>query len=757
MIIVWLEEIGSKDIAVVGGKGASLGEMIKEELPVPRGFAVTAQAFRQFIDDTKIADKIFESLKVDVDNSEELKKAEKTAKNLILETKMPQKIEKAILAAYDELCKREGGEVFAAVRSSATAEDLPDASFAGQQDSFLNIRGGEAIVNMVKWCWASLYGARAIFYRVKQGFKHEQVNISVVVQTMVDADRAGVMFTSHPVSGEPLTVIEANWGLGETVVAGSVSPDSYVVDRRTRGIVQRDIGSKKIMHIRDPMTGKTIKTQVTADMAGKAVLRDDEVMKLNELGELVEAHYDCPQDVEWAIKDDKIYMLQSRPVTTIQKKEGPEKTIDEVTIEEVLLEGLGASPGIASGKVKVVTKLDELDKVNEGDILVTPMTTPDMVPAMERVAGIITDEGGLTCHAAIVSRELGTPAVVGTKESTNVLKDEMVVTIDGDKGHVYEGKFDRTVQDEQVATAPLVTTKQVTVTEVKVNISILEAAQRASATGADGVGLLRIEHMILGLNKHPQLYIKEGKSEEYVAQLVRGIQTVADAFYPKPVWVRTLDAPTDEFRSMQGGEDEPKEHNPMLGWRGIRRDIGDVEHFKLELQAFRKLYELGYHNVGIMLPLVQHPMELRRAKEIMIEVGLNLDKIELGIMVETPASALIIDQFIEEGLDFVSFGTNDLTQYTLAVDRNNENVAYLYDERHPAVLKLIEHVILECNKAGVKSSICGQAGSSPEMARKLVELGITSISANIDAVESVRETVARTEKRILLEAARKSL
>ncbi|MCD5409780.1 MAG: phosphoenolpyruvate synthase [Methanocellales archaeon] len=753
MIIVWLEEVGSKDIAVVGGKGASLGEMMKEELPVPGGFAVTAQAFRHFIDDTKIADKIFESLKVDVNNSEELKKAEKTAKNLIIETKMPQKIEKEILAAYDELCKREGGEVFAAVRSSATAEDLPDASFAGQQDSFLNVKGGEAIVNAVKRCWASLYGARAIFYRVKQGFKHEQVNISVIVQTMVDADRAGIMFTSHPMSGEPLTVIEANWGLGETVVAGSVSPDRYVVDRRTKRIVQHDIGSKEIMHIRDTKTGKTIKTQVPADMAGKAVLRDDEVMKLNELGELVETHYDYPQDVEWAIKDDKIYMLQSRPVTTIQKKEEePEKVI-----EEVLLEGLGASPGIASGKVKVVMKLDELDKVNEGDILVTSMTTPDMVPAMERAAGIITDEGGLTCHAAIVSRELGTPAVVGTKESTNVLKDGMVITIDGDKGHVYEGRFDRTVQDEQAATTPMVTTKQVTVTEVKVNISISEAAQRASATGADGVGLLRIEHMILGLNKHPQLYIKEGKSEEYVAQLVKGIQTVADAFYPKPVWVRTLDAPTDEFRSMQGGEDEPKEHNPMLGWRGIRRDLGDVEHFKLELRTFRKLYELGYSNVGIMLPLVQHPMELRRAKEIMIEVGLNLDKIELGIMVETPASALIIDQFIEEGLDFVSFGTNDLTQYTLAVDRNNENVAYLYDEQHPAVLKLIEHVILECNRAGVKSSICGQAGSSPEMARKLVELGITSISANIDAVESVREMVARTEKRILLEAARKSL
>lgn len=750
MEIVWLEEVGSEDIAVVGGKGASLGEMINEELPVPRGFVVTAQAFRQFIDETKIADKIFESLKVDVNNTEELKKAEHTAKKLILDTKMPQEIKRAILAAYDELCKREGGEIFVAVRSSATAEDLPEASFAGQQDSFLNIRGGEAVVNAVKRCWASLYGARAIFYRVKQGFKHEQVNISVIVQTMVDADRAGVMFTSHPMSGEPLTVIEANWGLGETVVAGSVSPDSYVVDMRNGEIVERKIGSKEVMHIRDPNTGETVEKQVPADLVDKAVLRDDEVMKLTELGELVEAHYDCPQDVEWAIKDDKIYMLQSRPITAIQKEEL------EKTTGEVILEGLGASPGTAYGMVKIVMKLDELDKVDEGDILVTTMTTPDMVLAMQRAVGIITDEGGLTCHAAIVSRELGIPAIVGTKKATKVLKDDMMVTVDGEKGHVYEGILERV--EEKPVTAPTITkAKPITVTEVKVNISIPEAAQKAAATGADGVGLLRIEHMILGLNKHPLLYIKEGKSDEYVAQLVKGIQMVADAFYPKSVWVRTLDAPTDEFRSMQGGEDEPKEHNPMLGWRGIRRDLGDVEHFKLELQAFRKLYELGYNNVGIMLPLVQHPMELRRAKEIMIEVGLDLDKTELGIMVETPASALIIDRFIEEGLGFISFGTNDLTQYMLAVDRNNENVAYLYDEQHPAVLRLIEHVIRECNKAGVKSSICGQAGSSPEMARKLVELGITSISANIDAVESVREMVARTEKRILLKAARKSL
>jgi pyruvate,water dikinase len=385
------------------------------------------------------------------------------------------------------------------------------------------------------------------------------------------------------------------------------------------------------------------------------------------------------------------------------------------------------------------------------------MTTPDMVPAMKRAAAIVTDEGGLTCHAAIVSRELGCPAVVGTRKATELLSDGMMITVDGEKGLVFEGKKDvpapAAVRPEK-ATVSFSKSKPITATEVKVNVSIPEATARAVETQADGVGLLRIEHMILGLPKHPKQYIKEGKADEYVNELVSRIQTVVDAFYPKPVWVRTLDAPTDEFRAMEGGEGEPIEPNPMLGFRGIRRDLIDTEHFELEVRAFKELLKRGYNNMGIMIPLVQHPSELRRAKEFMRERGIDFGKTEIGIMVEIPAAALIIDQFIAEGLDFVSFGTNDLTQYTLAVDRNNEHVAHLYNELHPAIMKLIEHVIIECNKAGVKTSICGQAGSNPKVAKRLVELGITSISANIDAVEAVRDMVARTELQLLLKAAR---
>jgi len=750
--VVWLEEVGKEDIAIVGGKGASLGEMLRAELPVPTGFAVTAQAFRRFIDENGIHDELFSSLVVDVDDADILRGAEKKAKQIIMDAKIPQDIEKSIRSKYKELCKREGYEVFVAVRSSATAEDLPDASFAGQQDTFLNMKGEQTVIDAVKKCWASLYGARAIYYRVKQGFDHSKVNLCAVVQIMVDAEKAGVMFSSHPSTGEPLTIIEGSWGLGETVVSGSVSPDYYLVDKNTKTIKERKIATKNVMHTKDPKTGKTMDIPVPADKKNAKVLDDDEILKLVDFGDVLEDLYGIPQDIEWAIKNKEIFILQSRPITTIKKKKDPNEKVATTAI----LEGLGASPGIAYGEAKLVSDASELGKVKDGDILVAVMTTPDMVPAMKRAAAIITDEGGLTCHAAIVARELGCPAVVGTRRATLVLTDGMKITIDGEKGLVFEGKKEvaAPAAAHPEKTMGFARSKPVTATEVKVNVSIPEATARALETQADGVGLLRIEHMILGLPKHPKQYIKEGKADEYVAELVSRIQTVVDAFYPKPVWVRTLDAPTDEFRAMEGGEGEPIEPNPMLGFRGIRRDLIDTEHFELEVKAFKELIKRGYNNMGIMIPLVQHPSELRRAKEFMRERGIDFSKTEIGIMVEIPAAALIIDQFLAEGLDFVSFGTNDLTQYTLAVDRNNEHVAHLYNELHPAIMKLIEHVIIECNKVGVKTSICGQAGSNPKVAKRLVELGITSISANIDAVEAVRDMVARTELQLLLKGAR---
>ncbi|MEM2124086.1 MAG: phosphoenolpyruvate synthase, partial [Methanolinea sp.] len=745
----WLEEIRKEDISAVGGKGASLGEMSAIGLPVPRAFVVTSHAFRQFLIETGLEKTLFQDLEgIDVEDSRQLESAAEKAKRAVLAAKMPAPIREKIKDAYRRM---DNGENVVAVRSSATAEDLPDASFAGQQETYLNIRGEKNLLDAVQRCWASLYGARAIYYRVKHGFDHRSVNIAVVVQQLVNAEKAGVMFTSHPVTGEDISIIEGSWGLGEAVVSGSVSPDKYVYDMRTGRVVDRLIAHKRFQIVPDGSNG-TRTVEVPKDLQDAPLLSDEEVERLARFGKIAENHYGVPQDVEWAIVGKDIFILQSRPITTIRASRGPaEKPAGAAGT--IILKGQGASPGVASGRVVIIHDAKEAGKVREGDILVTRMTNPDMVPAMRRVAAIVTDEGGMTCHAAIVSRELGTPAVVGTKTATQVLRQGQVVTVDGEKGFIYEGEIEVPREKVQVpaggVSAPLITA-----TSVKVNVSMPEAAERAAATGADGVGLLRIEHLILGLNRTPGWFIANGREEEFIEELEKGIKVVLDAFYGKPVWVRTLDAPTDEFRNMAGGENEPHEHNPMLGWRGIRRDLQSPDQFRLQVEAFKRLWAQGYDNLGIMFPMVSHPSEFVRAREMMRAWGVDVEKATLGIMIEIPSSAILIEDFIRAGIRFASFGTNDLVQYTLAIDRNNQNVAWMYDPMHPAVLALIDSAIKCCRKHGVEVSICGQAGSEPRVVRWLVEHGITSVSANIDAIAKIRETVARTEQKIILESAR---
>ncbi|MFC7226017.1 phosphoenolpyruvate synthase [Salinirubellus salinus] len=757
MAVLWLEDIRSEDIDSVGGKGASLGEMTAAGLPVPPAFVVTAGTYRAFIEDTGIDEELFAAVDVDTEDSTALAEAEARAKELILGTETPDELREEILASYEELGGDE--EAFVAVRSSATAEDLPDASFAGQQETFLNVTG-EDLVDRVKRCWASLFTKRAIYYRNEKGFDHEKVDIAVVVQQMVDAEKSGVMFTSHPSTGEARIIIEAAWGLGEAVVSGSVSPDNYVVDRRTGEIIDETTAEKKVMMVRDEESGSTVTLDVPEDRRGERVLTDEEIATLVELGETAEAHYDEPQDVEWALVDGEVFMLQSRPITTISESAGAAASPDgagETSEGGMLLKGLGASPGIASGPVRVVRKLDQLDKVGKGDIIVTEMTTPDMVPAMKRAAGIVTDEGGMTSHAAIVSRELGVPAVVGSGNATELLGDGQVVTIDGDKGSVSEGETKTETADDgdrHEDIRPQNPVKPMTATEVKVNVSIPEAAHRAAQTGADGVGLLRMEHMILSTGQTPEQYVENHGEDAYVDEIVRGVREVADEFYPRPVRVRTLDAPTDEFRQLEGGENEPHEHNPMLGYRGIRRSLDRPDVFAHELEAFRRLFEMGYDNVEVMFPLVNDAEDVIRARNLMEDAGIDPEKRTWGVMVETPASALAIEGMAEAGIDFASFGTNDLTQYTLAVDRNNENVADRFDELHPAVLELIGKVIQTCREHDVNTSICGQAGSKPEMVRFLVNEGISSISANIDAVRDVQHEVKRVEQKLLLDSVR---
>lgn len=765
--VVWAQNIGKDDIPLVGGKGANLGEMISIGLPVPPAFVVSAPAFHAFLQGSGVADKLFSDLgALDVEDPKALRETSERARELILKSKMPPQLDARIREAYRSLAKAENvKEPLVAVRSSATAEDLPEASFAGQQDTYLNIRGEDALLEHVQRCWASLYTPRAVYYRVKHSFPHDKVAIAVVVQVMVDAAKAGVMFTKHPTSGADLSLIEAAWGLGEGVVSGNVTPDNYEVGPDGRVLNVR-ISAKETMYVR----GKNDRTVIEAVPAARKNLRtlsDEELKQLHNLGRTIEKHYGSPQDIEWAIDTNgRLNVLQARPVTTLPGGKGggakaptPQMahTVSQAT-GKTLLTGLGASPGNAVGKVALITNTEELEKCGPGDILVTQMTTPDMVPAMRRAAAIVTDEGGMTCHAAIVSRELGVPAVVGTKKATSLLKDGVVITVDGDKGQVVEGGQKAPSQEGVAPQRPMPSVaayKPITATQVKVNISMPEAIDRAMATDPDGVGLLRIEHIVLGLGKHPLTFIRGGKEDEYVDYLVKSIKIVAEPMFPRSVWVRTLDAPTDEFRSMEGGQDEPHEHNPMLGWRGIRRGLEQPELLRAEFKAIRKLLDEGITNVGIMLPLVQHPMEIRQAKAIARECGIEPHKdCEFGIMIEIPAAALIIDDLLDEGLDFVSFGTNDLTQYTLAVDRNNENVAKLYSEFHPAIAKLIEMSIKAARARGVQTSICGQAGSNPKFVEKLISWGITSVSANIDALARVRETIARTEQKLILEGLR---
>jgi len=794
MTVRWLDDVRSADIDTVGGKAASLGELTEAGLPVPPGFVVTAETYRTFLETTGIGSEIFDALAVDDDG---LAEAAETARDLVIETPIPEAVREEILASYGDL----GGladtepddqtEPFVAVRSSATAEDLPDASFAGQYETILNVTEAD-LLDRVKECWASLFSERAVHYRNTHGFDHDDVDVAVVVQQMVDADKSGVMFTRHPSTGDRQMIVESAWGLGEAVVSGMVSPDHYEIDPETATIVESTIADTKQQMIKDPETGETALQPVDDERRTTRVVTDAEIERLVELGRRVEDHYGEPQDVEWALVEGELFMLQSRPITTIadaddastedtngsttpeadaeqptanggrnkpQQSTATDSNAEIETEDGVLVRGVSASPGTASGEVRLITKLDHLDQVTEGDVLVSTMTTPDMVPAMQRAAAIVTDEGGMTSHSAIVSREMGVPAVVGTRTATDVLEPGQQVTVDGEMGTVTEGgrekdEAETSEYDPVESVRPQTPVKPMTATEVKVNLSIPGAAERAAATGADGVGLLRMEHMVISLGKTPEQYIADHGENAFIDELVDGVRTVAEAFYPRPVRARTLDAPTDEFRDLQGGNDEPHEHNPMLGYRGIRRSLDKPAPFRCELRAFKRLFDAGYDNVELMLPLVNDAEDVERAKRLMAEVGIDPEKSRWGVMVETPASALLIDEIAAEGIDFVSFGTNDLTQYTLAVDRNNEQVVDRFDELHPGVLSLIESTIETCRELGVDTSICGQAASKSDMVDFLVEEGISSISANIDAVRDVQHEVKRVEQKLLLDSVR---
>jgi pyruvate,water dikinase len=767
-LIVWFSDTTKGDVAIVGGKGANLGEMFRAGIPVPDGFIVTAFAYFSFLKEARLADLIRKALSGL--NPEETKRLNAVANEIqrrILAAPMSREAINAILNAYEELSEKIGTKnPRVAVRSSATAEDLPEASFAGQQATFLNVRGGKEVVNSVRRAWASLFEPRAIYYRQINKFDHLKVGIAVPVQQMVQSDKSGIMFTVDPVTGDKSkVVIEGGWGLGEAIVSGSVTPDRYLVDKETFSIVRREVHTQswKISLVGD--SDRHVK--LSESIGSKQKLSDHEIIELAKLGLKLEEHYGFPQDVEWAIEEGKVYIVQTRPVTTLRKASIPVETGKPVSKMETghaapMLKGIAASIGISAGPVKIIHKVSEIGKIEVGDVLVTEMTNPSFVPAMRRAAAIVTDSGGQTSHAAIVSRELGIPAVVGTGKATSVLKAGMVITVDGAQGVVYKGDLRKTgglptpTLDRSVSASEQRVTQEVPVTATKIYVNLGEPflAEKIAQEPVDGVGLLRAEFMIASLGYHPRYLVKKGQSKKYVDGLADGVETIARAFHPRPVIYRATDFKTNEYKNLKGGEKyEPHEENPMLGYRGAFRYIKEPDLFKLELDAILKVRDkLDLKNVHVMIPFVRTLEEFEQIREMMRMHGLkqNAD-FKLWIMVEVPSVVMMIEEFCETGIDGISFGSNDLTQLILGTDRDNQTLASEFDERHPTVIEAMRHVTEVCRKYGVTSSICGQAPSEyPEIVEKLIEFGITSLSVNPDAIVPVRRLAASIERKLLL-------
>ena len=761
-IVKWFEELGKTDVAKAGGKGANLGELVKAGLPVPPGFVVTAQAYQLFITESGLSQKIARYIEdLNVDDTSQLQGRAKEIQELITGTDMPAKIRSEIIKAYDELSKRDAVKAqFVAVRSSATMEDSEQASFAGMNATFLNVHGKEDLIKKVKECWASLYGGRVIFYRAKKQFFEEPV-IAVVVQKMVNSDKAGVMFTANPSNNNMSSlVIEGAFGLGEVVVGGSVSPDYYEIDKATLKLKEARVSHKNFKIVRD-QKGENIRIDLSSKEAEQKVLSEEEIMEIAKLGLKIEEHYGSPQDTEWAIEGANRYMVQSRPITTLIKtgEEVGEKS--ELEESKELIRGIGAGPGRGSGEVRVLATPDTDNGFESGDVLVAEMTSPDWVPLMKKASAIVTDGGGMTCHAAIVSREMGLPCIVGTRNATKVLKDRMLVTVDGTHGVVYEGKLKedkKKAEDGELVVLPRMA-PMVTATKLYINLAMPHEAERIAKEDVEGVGLLRAEFMVIDAcdGVHPRQLMEEGKSNQFIDAMVRKLRIFTRAFYPRPIIYRAIDFRTNEFRNLRGGEKyEAVEQNPMIGFRGCYRYVLNPDLFELELKVIQKIREQD-KNLHLMIPFVRTLWEFKRCKKLIDDSGLGEDReMELWVMAEVPSVVYWLEDYAKAGITGVSIGSNDLTQLILGVDRDSEICAPLYDERDKAVMDAIKSIIKTCRKMGITCSICGQAPSNyPDFAEKLVDWGITSVSVNPDVINRTRHNIAAAEQRMLLKMARR--
>jgi pyruvate,water dikinase len=770
-LMLWFDEIGKEDVPLVGGKSASLGEMTsKTKVPIPYGFALTAEAYRLFLRKNGLDRKIADALKPlrDLNDTVTLQKVGAQIRKMINSAPVPKELEKVIVDAYHELAAREKVKnPFVAIRSSATAEDLPDASFAGQQETYLNVSGASHVVEKVRECFASLFTDRAIFYRIQKGFDHLSIALSAIVQMMCYSESSGVIFTIDPTNGDDSVVmIEANYGLGEYVVQGRVTPDDYYVDKKTMKITRKNIPTKTVMLVQKP-EGGTEDKPVPDALKNRQVITDDEVIDLAKYALTIEQHYGRPMDIEWGLdkQTGKLLILQARPETVWSLKKGPiEQKAAVVTERKILVKGLPASPGIAAGKVHLIPSAEQVSEFQAGEILVTEMTAPDWVPAMKKAKAIIADSGGMTCHAAIVSRELGIPCIVGSKNGTQVLATGMEVTVDAKRGVVYEGIISEAVnpQPQQIAFSGQSSFSEapVTGTKILVNLGEPELAEKVAQLPVDGVGLLRMEFIVNDhIKKHPMWLIETKHPEEFVDKLAEGLATFCRAFHPRPVVLRFSDFKTNEYAKLEGGEKYEsaiKEANPLLGFRGASRytDPKYEPAFKLEIAAVKKVRnEMGLKNLWCMIPFNRTVDEFVRVRDLIQSEGLRQDEdFKLWIMAEIPSNIILADEFCKAGVDGFSIGSNDLTMLILGADRDNEVLAPLFDERNLAVKRAIKDLIETAHQYGKTVSICGQAPSVyPEFTRFLVQSAIDSISVNPDAVVQTKKLVAQVEQRLLLE------
>lgn len=775
--ILWFDELRREDVDLVGGKSSSLGELTSAtNVPVPYGFATTAAGYRYFMTETGLDKQIKEMLEelTDVEDPVQLRMVTAKIREAVCAAPMPKDLAESIRKGYEELGQKVGEpDPFVAVRSSATAEDLPDASFAGQQDTYLNVRGADMVIQKVKECYASTFTDRATYYRTKKGFDHLEVALSAAIQMMVFSKSAGVMFTVDLVTGDDSTItIEGAWGLGEYVVQGTVTPDNFRVKKDDLSIVSTMVNTKPIQLVRKA-GGDCEELPVPEDLQKVQVLTEEQIKELASYAKAIEKHYGCYMDMEWGVdeRNDKIWLLQARPETVWSKKNKEKKPSTEgetmeVTSERVVVvKGLPASPGKAAGKAHVILDPSRIDEFKEGEILVTTMTAPDWVPAMKKAKAIVTDAGGMTCHASIVSRELGIPCIVGTKsrstEATTTIHDGADITVDATNGVVYEGYVEDLVkpkQEQAQGGMTVVEPAPITGTKIYMNLGNPDMAEKYSVLPCDGIGLMREEFIwTTFIHEHPLYLIEIGHPERVVDQLAEGIRKMCQAMAPRPVTLRFSDFKSSEYRDLKGGDKfEPNESSALLGWRGASRyyDPKYIEAFKLELKAVRKVREeFGLKNLNVMVPFCRRVDEMEKVVALMDAEGLHRGPdFKVWLMAEIPSNIILADQF-NKFVDGYSIGSNDLTMLVMGCDRDNETVAPLFDERNLAVKRAIRHLIEVAHKEGKTVSICGQAPSVyPDFTEFLIKSGIDSISVNPDVVASTRKSVAQIEQRILMDS-----